>query len=130
MKMTFGFLAICCLAVSCMADSFDLSGEWKVRLDPQDVGETEQWFRTVEGTSIQLPGIVSEAGLGEPLELEPALTKEVFHFLHQKFRYIGAAWYTKEIDCSKHWDNATLLLERSIWETSVWANGQKVGSQE
>jgi hypothetical protein len=114
----------------CFSESIDLSGEWKVRLDPQDTGEEQEWFQSLEGTAIQLPGIVTEAGLGDPLVLEPALSKEVFKHLHQKHRYVGAAWYVREFEYSTDWENTILLLERVIWESTVWVNGHKVGSQD
>ncbi|WP_372808705.1 sugar-binding domain-containing protein, partial [Pontiella sp.] len=116
------------VSVAVHANTLDLSGEWSVRLDPRDVGEKQQWFKAVEGRPIHLPGIVSEAGLGDPLALEPALTKEVFSHLHQNFRYVGAAWYVREIDLPDGWSDATLLLERTIWQTSVWVNGRMAGS--
>ncbi|SMP46310.1 Glycosyl hydrolases family 2, sugar binding domain [Neorhodopirellula lusitana] len=116
------------------ASSFaiDLSGTWQVRLDPNDVGERERWFDHVDGVEISLPGTTVEAGLGTPLELEPALTKEVFQHLHPHFRYVGAAWYTRTISLEDGWQesNATLLLERLIWESTVWLNGKMVGSED
>ena len=108
----------------------DLSGHWQVRLDPQDVGESEKWYDRLEGSSIQLPGIATEIGLGDPLTLEPALTKEVFEYLHQKFRYVGAAWYVRDIELAEAWKDASLLLERTIWKTTVWINGKKLGSKD
>ncbi len=112
---------------------FDLSGPWSVRLDPQDVGVENGWFNGLEkGTIIELPGIATEAGLGEPLKLDPASSKEVFLHLHERFSYEGAAWYVKTVEVPQEWagKNATLLLERTIWETTVWVNGHKVGTQD
>jgi hypothetical protein len=128
-----GALGCCSPGFAAQSEAvIDLSGQWSVRLDPQDVGETEHWYQEVAGTAIQLPGIATEVELGEALELEPALTKEVLQHLHQRFRYIGAAWYTKRIVLPSDWEgqDATLLLERSIWKTTVWVNGQEAGSED
>jgi len=110
----------------------DLSGSWNVRLDPNDVGEKEKWFDVVKGVQVELPGTTTEAGIGDPLALEPALTKEVFHHLYQPFRYVGSAWYTRTFTVDDDWqnDDAVLLLERVIWESTVWLNGNKIGSQD
>ncbi|MBB3207644.1 hypothetical protein FHS27_003469 [Rhodopirellula rubra] len=120
-----------CLAATPSA-AIDLSGKWHVRLDPNDVGEREQWFSRVEGTEIGLPGSTMEAQLGTPLNLEPALTKEVFRHLHPRFRYVGAVWYTRTVTLEEGWkdSNATLFLERLIWESMVWGNGEIVGSRD
>ncbi len=122
-----------CTAMEAGAAVLDLSGQWTVRLDPLEIGESERWFEGLEnGTPIRLPGIATEVGLGEPLALEPALTKEVFRHLHQKYRYVGAAWYVREVELPLELKNqdATLLLERAIWKTSVWVNGHPAGSQD
>ncbi len=130
------FALLNALILACLApmpsSAMDLSGKWHVRLDPNDVGEREQWFSRVEGTEIGLPGSTMEAKLGTPLNLEPALTNEVFHHLHPRYRYVGAAWYTRTVTLEEGWkdSNATLFLERLIWESTVWVNGQKVGSRD
>ncbi|KAA1260767.1 Beta-galactosidase [Rubripirellula obstinata] len=124
-------LLIVCSSSLGHANAIDLSGTWNVRLDEQDVGESESWFDEVKGTPIELPGITGEAGLGEPLSLEPALTKKVFKHLHQRHKYVGAAWYARNVQLDDDWDqqSTSLVLERSIWETTVWINGRKVGSR-
>jgi hypothetical protein len=113
-------------------NAIDLAGTWNLRLDEQDVGESKRWFREVKGTAIQLPGITGEAGLGEALTLKPALSKEVFHHLHQRRKYVGAAWFSRNVDLAQDWTSkeVTLLLERAIWETTVWVNGKKIGSED
>ena len=131
-RLAYGFLPLLIFSFSCLhAGAVDLSGTWKVRLDEQDVGESESWFDEVKGVPIELPGITGEAGLGEPLSLEPALTKEVFKHLHQRHKYVGAAWYGRDFQLGDDWKqlDASLVLERAIWETTVWINGKKVGSR-
>ena len=111
--------------------AIDLSGTWKVRLDPQDLGRQEAWYNDVIGTDIQVPGIVTEAGLGKPLALTPELTGEVMQHLHQQRSYVGAAWFTRSlrINHSSDFENAILSIERVLWTSEVWVNGNRVGFQ-
>lgn len=137
LRLTTFLLACCFFSAGSQASDggestpIDLTGSWKVRLDPSDIGEQEKWFGEVAGTPIELPGITGEAGLGEALILEPALTKEVFHHLHQRHKFVGAAWYAREfqLDDERVNSSLSLMLERVIWETKVWINGQLVGSK-
>ena len=112
-------------------DRIDLSGTWQLRLDPEDLGESSGWTFGATDQVIALPGSVGEAGLGTALELEPALTKEVFEHLHQRNSYVGAAWYTKTVELDQAWadSSVTLRMERVLWKSSVWVNGEPCGSQ-
>ena len=113
----------------CNAQSVDLSGDWKIRLDPTDVGKNERWFESVVGVDGRLPGIVTEAGLGNPLQLQPELTQKVLEHLHQKRSYIGSAWFSRrfEIEDLESFANAMLYLERVLWTSEVWINGEYIG---
>src|SRR6185312_14368892 len=54
-------------------------------------------------------------------------------FLSQPPRhYLGAAWYQREIQIPSQWVNsrAVLALERPHWETTVWVDGQRIGSDK
>ncbi|MFG0288905.1 MAG: GDSL-type esterase/lipase family protein [Rhodopirellula sp. JB044] len=117
--------------INASATALDLSGSWTVRLDPDDVGVQQKWFEQIGGEPIQLPGSLTDARIGTPLDLKPELTKEVFHHLHPHTQYVGPAWYSREITLDQTWsgENAVLLLERVLWESTVWINGKRVGER-
>ena len=108
----------------------DLSGTWQFQLDPEDQGESNAWFDRELESSIDLPGTTSMAQVGTPLELKPEMTKRVLRGLHQTHEYIGAAWYQREIDVPESFNGklVELVLERVIWQTDVWLDGEKIGS--
>lgn len=113
--------------------SQSLAGEWQVRLDPKIVGASQNWISSevrFEQT-IKLPGTTDEAGLGVGLAMEPIVSKEGLARLHRKTSFIGPVWYRRTIEIPPDWKGRriTLLLERVIWESQVWIDGQAVGKQ-
>jgi len=48
--------------------------------------------------------------------------------LRQRFRYVGPAWYRRQVDIPADWrgQDIILTLERVIWESRVWVNGGKL----
>ena len=122
------FLSAC---TSSKVEQIDLSGDWEVKLDSTNVGETENWASLkIEGTSISLPGTLDDEGYGTPNTLEPAINNYVMSNLARKHQYIGKAWYQKEIEIPSDWkdDAITLSLERVLWESTVFVDGKKIGS--
>lgn len=105
-------------------DTLDLKGTWKFALDPQGQG--------VElADTISLPGTTDLAQKGTPNALKPELTKPQLSHLTRKFSYIGPAWYERSVDVPKSWTGKTALeLERVLWKSEVWVNGQKVEGYE
>ncbi len=105
--------------------AISLTGEWQFRLDPGDVGVTEEWFnRSSFPHTISLPGTTDEAKYG---------TKTVGAIpmvLTRVYRYYGAAWYGREITIPKSWNGkfVNLFLERVIFQSRVWIAGRLVGS--
>ncbi len=124
------------LSDPCSAQSeniISLAGKWQVKLDSLDKGENIGWQNSkFKGTSISLPGTLDDAGIGKPNTLEPALDNYVLSNLARKHQYIGKAWYQKEVDIPKAWKNKAvkLVLERVIWESTVFINERKIGSAE
>ena len=56
-----------------------------------------------------------------------------FRFLSQPPRhYLGVAWYQRDIEIPRYWvaRRVVLTLERPHWETTVWVDGQKIGSDK
>ena len=117
------------LTTSCQqaGRSIDMAGEWEVALDSLDTGIADQWYRKPFTDKLFLPGTLCDAGYGVPCDLEPAMEKEVFLRLKQRFDYVGPAWYKKEIFIPEAWKGRAvfLTLERVLGTSEVWVNGTK-----
>lgn len=110
-------------------DAISLAGEWKFQLDPDNKGIEDQWYQKALENKFKLPGTTDENGYGTPSAVKPELTKDVLQYLTRKHKYIGAAWYQREINIPEEWQDKQIeiLLERVIWETKVWLDGQYIG---
>lgn len=112
--------------------SFSLAGEWQVKLDPENKGQKEGWaFKSLSGDVISLPGTLDDAKMGAKSNLKPAINNDVLSHLTREYEYVGAAWYQKNITIPDTWDGADieLNLERIIWESEVFVDGQSAGTQ-
>ncbi|MDR1937684.1 MAG: beta-galactosidase, partial [Tannerellaceae bacterium] len=129
-------------------------GKWQVKLDPEDTGVNEQWFNTAFGDPITLPGSLQEQGYGNDVDINTPWTGQIVDSSwykapeYAKFRekgnvkvpfwlnpvkhYTGVAWYRKEINVPSGWKgkNIFLELERTHWETTLYVDGNAVGSQD
>lgn len=133
-----------------------LAGEWRFALDRGDVGAKEQWFaRPLPGADkIKLPGILQAQGYGDDIavgtpwvaglgdawwKLQPEALRAHFSqpgqvevpFLAQPPKhYLGAAWYQREIEVPAKLEGrrSMLFLERAHWESTVWVDDRKIGS--
>ncbi|MCH7414358.1 glycoside hydrolase family 2 [Belliella sp. R4-6] len=127
---------ICILSVSCKPQgelTLNLAGSWQVALDSLSEGEDKEWFINFPTeTQIDLPGTLDLAGVGTPNNLEPGLNNKVLSHLARKHEYIGPAWYRKTIDLPEGWESEKMILhlERVMWESKVWINGELVGKAE
>lgn len=110
----------------------DLSGTWTVALDSTDTGLARGWENRSFTQTISLPGTTDDARLGEANTLEPALEKPQLLHLTRKHRYVGPAWYTREVEIPSAWEGRPieLELERVIWTTGVWVDGVKAPGRE
>ena len=141
--------------ISCkqQTNNIDLSGTWQFQMDPEDIGESENWFSKELPETVQLPGSMVENGKGYEITLETQWTGGVRnpewykdanyapyfdstnirfpYWLQPDKKYTGAAWYNKTVNIPKNSLNKTiwLYLERPHWESVVWINGKKVGKQ-
>lgn len=112
-----------------------LDGTWEYRLDPDDQGLSEKWYRQhfrPEGT-LQFPGTLDDAGIGTKPQLNAErVTREVMLHLTRRHEYVGVAWYRKEVVIPADWDNRNvrLFLERALWKTTLWVDGKEAGSRE
>jgi len=138
-------------AFACVSDHLDLSGEWRICLDPKDVGEAEQWFAKplANGQAIALPNTTDLAGLGHPLDhitmtygaevpeaqfsdrRKSKRADEAGHLVRERW-YLGLAWYQREVTVPPEWQgkHVQLRLERVIWRTKVWLDDQPIGSND
>ncbi len=137
----------------CTPESIDLSGEWRFQIDRTDSGENQQWFvNDLEG-SIQLPGSMASNDLGDEITLETQWVGGMrnpnwptdpnyapYHdpenvrlpyWLQPVKKYMGAAWYQKEIVIPRGWKSNTIsiFLERVHWESVLWFDEHKIGMQ-
>lgn len=133
------------------AETLDLKGAWRFRLDREDAGEAQKWFGEEFGETIRLPGSLQEQGFGDEPSLEtpwvgsirqeqwakprykPYRTTDNFKvpfWLQPDKYYMGAAWYQRDVEVPASWagKRIVLSLERCHWETTVWVDDKKVGS--
>ena len=128
-------------------DKLDLSGQWSCTLDEKDVGIAENWFlKRLYGVSIRLPGGLNENKVGKrededfqnislgkfaPEVLSGRGDNGIMAGLKREYTYIGKAWYQKEIEINEDWKDKylSLFLERCGWETTLWVDGKKAGSE-
>ena len=130
-----------------------LDGLWNYRLDANDVGLEKKWYKTEFSETLQLPGSLNTNGVGDPVSVNTPWTgsmwndswyksdfykkyrssentKVVFWLTPDKY-YVGKAWYQKKVTVSKAWKDKTVILnlERCHWETTLWVDGKKIGTQ-
>lgn len=143
--------AILLLSSCSQPQMMDLSGEWKIQIDRDDLGETNQWFTQKLRDPIQLPGSMASNGLGDDITLEtewmggmrnpewytdPAY--QPYHkadqvrfpyWLQPDKKYTGAAWYQKEVNIPAGWSGKSLelFLERVHWESTLWFDNREIG---
>ncbi len=110
----------------------DISGQWTVQLDSTDIGLQNGWQNTIFKQIVNLPGTTDDFGIGIPNQLKPGLSKPQLSHLTRKNSYIGAAWYTREIEIPNDWKGKELVLklERVIWKTNVWIDGKEVKAEQ
>jgi beta-galactosidase/beta-glucuronidase len=105
--------------------AYSLAGIWKFSLDPKSEGVANSWFKSSLPNRIELPGSCEQRGFGfRPEQVE---VRRLTHVL----KYVGRAWYQREIVIPEEWSGkrVELFLERCHWETTVWVDGEKNGTQ-
>ncbi|MGC0252437.1 sugar-binding domain-containing protein [Pseudactinotalea sp. Z1748] len=133
----------------------DIAGTWQCRLDPDSVGELDQWFRgplPPDGPQVSLPGSLQHQGIGAEIALDTPWTGGIVDrsfftderyapyrepgnisvpfWLQPRVYYQGAAWFQREIDIPQDWADRSVLLtlERVHWESTVWIDDRRVGA--
>ena len=142
--------------VSCHQEKelyIDLSGEWKVCLDRDDLGFTKLRNNASFTETVTLPGSLVENGLGDEISMSTHWTGQIVDsswynaekyapyreegnikipfWLQPEKKYLGAAWFQKEVIIPENWSNKNILLhlERPHWETRLWIDDQEIGMQ-
>lgn len=93
-------------------DWLNLNGQW-------DYGVTS-WLQTNKGTFTEKISV--------PFPVESVLSGVGRHFVSERQRL----WYRRIFKIPKDWQGQRILLhfEASDWETTVWLNGQKLGTHK
>src|SRR5687767_3559005 len=136
----------------CSARAIPLDGNWRFALDPTDSGERQQWFTRKLIYPIKLPGILQAQHNGIPITTGTPWVMSLydrFWYLREDYReytqpgkvkvpflakprrqYLGSARYQRHLEIFDYLAarRFVLTLERPHWETTVWLNGKKIGS--
>ncbi len=139
--------------VNLAQDTLDLSGIWRFRIDRNDQGIREQWYKQTLEDTILLPGSMPERGKGDEVTARTKWTASLYDSSYyynpylEKYRktgniklpffltpvkhYVGTAWYQKEITLPKEWKGKRIILflERPHTETTVWVNHRQAGKR-
>ncbi len=92
----------------------DLSGIWKFKTDPENIGVQERWFDGLQDNrSIAVPGCWNE------------------QFTDIR-NYLGLSWYETETFVPRSWKGERIFVRvgSAIYASKVWINGQLVGAHE
>jgi beta-galactosidase len=154
-KKIFLLLAFVCLMLSASAsasEKISLAGSWQFALDRTDKGIQENWFDQSLADKIMLPGALQTQGFGDEISTNTPWVLSLYDknwFLREDYKefakqgnvkvpflaqpprhYLGAAWYNREIEIPANWQGkrVVLFLERPHWESAVWVDGKKIGS--
>ncbi len=98
--------------------TLSLDGQWSFQLDPEKLGEKEQWY--AEGKklpdSINVPGAWDAQGYGQE-------TAKMRH------NFIGAGWYKRTIQVPRGTNEHRYFLKFGgvYRDVRVWINGREVG---
>lgn len=136
--------------------TLDISGQWRAALDHTGIGEHERWYSPgalPDPVELQLPGSVQEQRLGDPVTLETPWTGLVVDrsfYTDEKYApyrgpgevsvpfwlqphtyYRGAAWFQRTVEVPTDWQGqrVVLHLERVHWESTVWLDDRRLGSE-
>jgi hypothetical protein len=154
-KLLFLLLVItgCTSQNSVVRDILPLAGEWNFRIDSLDKGIENKWYLESAEEKVKLPGSMAENGKGSDVTLKTDWTGEIVdrsYFTEKKYEkyrqpgnikipfwlkpvkyYKGVAWYQKEFEIPPTWKgrNIILFIERPHWESTVFVNGKKAGTE-
>lgn len=121
-----------CLSVICLPGArgaeaegkMSLAGTWEFALDKEDKGSAAGWENKSLPDQLKLPGITDEGTYGE--------AEHAMGILARKHKYVGAAWYSREVDIPSSWSGKSveLYLERVKWLSRLWVDGRLIGEDK
>jgi hypothetical protein len=140
----------------CFASDFviPLKGEWRFQLDREDKGIAERWFTRELDSRIRLPGSLQEQGFGDDVTVDTQWTGDIIDrswftepeyapyrrpgnikvpfWLTPDKHYVGVSWFQREVNVPAAWEGSrvVLTLERPHWETTLWVDGERIGSND
>ena len=106
-----------------------LSGDWRFRLDPEDVGVTQKWFEypLIFQDHIKVPGCWQGQGFGsDAMDIHKETFTEIRAY---RATYKGTGWYFKSFNASPDWEGKRLWLNfgGACPTAEVWVNGVRIG---
>src|ERR1044071_10422955 len=134
------------------AEPIPLEGTWRFALDRADAGVKEEWFGRSLPDRIRLPGVLQSQGYGDEISTQTPWVLSLydrFWYLREEYKaytrpgavkvpflsqpprhYVGVAWYQHDIEVPETWRGrrVVLFMERPRWESTVWINERRVGS--
>ncbi|PTS99048.1 glycoside hydrolase family 2 [Pedobacter sp. HMWF019] len=127
MKYLTGFLFFVLLTHTGFSqERLSLAGSWCFRLDPDGKEMKQDWYQNPQVEHIQLPGTTDQAKKGTKTQGAD------YGILSRAYKYIGPAWYSREIDIPSGWKGKEieLFLERVMWESKVWLDGVELSKKD
>ncbi len=134
-------------------NTISLAGEWRFRIDSLDRGVEGEWYNELFTETVNLPGSMAENDKGYGVTIETDWTGDIIdksYFTDKKYEryrqpdnikipfwlkpvkyYKGVAWYNREIELPEAWSGKriVLFLERCHWESELFVNGRRTGSE-
>jgi len=103
-----------------------LAGEWRFRIDPQNVGVGERWQELRLQENLTLPGSLDSNGKGT---LNAESSTDGLSRKYLPFR--GKVWYQRDIEVADSWAGrrVALVLERSA-SSQVWLDDREAGETQ
>jgi hypothetical protein len=105
--------------------TISLSGQWGCQFDSSNAGIKNNWQDSSFSDFTKLPGSLEENKKGK------FVSDTTTDHLNQTYKYIGAAWYQKQIEIPQQWKNKSLqlILERTK-VTWIWIDHKFIGKSD
>jgi hypothetical protein len=127
-KKSFLIFPIVLVFASCSGarESIDLAGTWQIKLDANNEMVLKYPERCTTSGIIELPASLAEKGFGY------RTAGSDFGVLTPEYKYVGQAWYSREIEVPTSWKNKDIeiFLERVLWESRVIIDGKELSRQD
>jgi len=127
-KISFLIFPIVLVFASCSGarETIDLAGTWQLILDAKNEMVLKYPERCTSSGTIELPASLAEKGFGYKT------AGSDFGVLTPEYKYIGKAWYSREIEVPTSWKNKDIeiFLERVLWESRLIIDGEELSRQD